>query len=263
MQYGDVEETITKSIRDRVRDAGAGGVVMGLSGGIDSAVVAYLCRGAMGNNCMALIMPSSGITPASETDDGVLVATRLGMEHAIVPIGPISDLYTGGGTLGGEFRNEEHRRLVVGNLNARIRAAVLYYEAQRRNYLVVGTDDRSEYLLGYFTKYGDGASDMLPIADLFKTEVRELAAHMGVPEHIISKQSSPHLWPGQTAAEELGVDYDRVDQVLRAMENSDDAEKISKDTNVGLDTVRHIMSLHKRSEHKRHVPPVTRLPTYT
>lgn len=131
----------------------------------------------------------------------------------------------------------------------------MYYEAQKSNLLVVGTDDRSEHMIGYFTKYGDGACDMLPIGDLYKTQVWDIARHLGVPKHIIEKEPSPHLWKRHSVSGELGIDYDTIDAVLSAMHDVNGAMPLDVDPR----HVRLVMDRHRTSEHKRHMPPVADL----
>lgn len=248
-------ELITKKacdfIKKQVADANAKGVIFGLSGGIDSAVIAALCKKAMGDNCLALIMPFDGITPDDETADGVLMAQKFKIEYKTRPIQYIARLFVTG---------DEPDKMITGNLSARLRAVTLYYEGQQRNYLVVGTDDKSEYLIGYFTKYGDGASDMLPIASLYKHEVRELGAYLNVPQHIVDKKSSANLWVGHSAAKEIGIDYDAVDEILEALYDDNlSAIEASKKAMQPLKTVRRIEGFHDRSEHKRNLPPIAKL----
>ena len=304
LDYGRVAAEACRFIRGRVEEAGAGGVVFGLSGGIDSAVVAHLCERALGaGRCLALIMPNESFTPDSETDDGLLVASRLGLRRKVVPIGAASDAAAGAASAaaeeggpgpGGDRRmrllgrdaaagagagekgdsspgpaGPDARRLAAGNLNARLRAALLYYEAQLRGYLVVGTDDRSEYLIGYFTKYGDGASDLLPIADLYKTQVQRLGAHLGVPRHIVEKAPGPHLWKGHDAAGELGMGYASVDAILSGSTGGgrsdyagvDEEEAVRAAAAAGLPEAdaRRVASLNRASAHKRAPPPMARL----
>ena len=234
-------------------------------------MVAHLSARALGaGRCLALIMPNEEFTPDSETGDGRLVAEKLGIRSRIIPIGGVSDAATGaaarGGGSGGGSRGAEVERMAVGNLNARLRAALLYYEAQLGGCLVVGTDDRSEYLIGYFTKYGDGASDLLPIADLYKTQVQRLGRHLGVPEHIVEKPPSPHLWKGHDAAGELGVGYAEVDAILarstRGMGTVVDEESAAGPAGpAGAkgEAARRVVSLNRASAHKRAMPPIARL----
>ena len=270
--YERVAAEACRFIRGQVEEAGAGGVVFGLSGGIDSSVVAHLAKRALGREgCLALIMPNEAFTPDSETDDGLLVASRLGLRHKVIPIGAVSDAATGaaegadveGGGDGADAGGGEEGvlRLAVGNLNARLRAALLYYEAQARGYLVAGTDDRSEYLIGYFTKYGDGASDLLPIADLYKTQVQRLGGHLGVPDHIVAKAPSPHLWKGHDAAGELGVGYGAVDAVLaRSTSGAGTAvDEALAMAGADADAARRVVALNRASAHKRALPPIASL----
>lgn len=196
---------IESFIKKTVDDAGAKGVVFGLSGGIDSAVTAFLCAKAFPENCLAMIMPNLDFTPSSETDDGIMVAKILGIRHEIFPIKRISDAY---------IPQDEH--LVRGNLNARIRANILYMRAAQNNYLVCGTSDRSEFEIGYFTKYGDSACDLAPIMHLYKTQIRQIAQFLGVPLKIIKKKSSAHLYTGHSAETELGMSYDEIDRLLKS-----------------------------------------------
>ena len=253
--YKEITRRITGFIRSCVEAAGAGGVVFGLSGGIDSAVVAHLCSAALGpERCSALVMPAGGITPSSETDDGVLVATALGMEYRIRPIGPMVEAFVASDADG--FSGDSQKAYVIGNLSARIRASCLYYEGQKSGRLVVGTDDKSEYMIGYFTKYGDGASDMLPIANLYKSQVWELAGHLGVPEHIIAKKPSPHLWPGHSAHDELGMEYGTIDGILAGIyEAGEDPAALAARLGIPEKDVKRITSLVEKSGHKRRLPP--------
>ena len=270
LDYARVADEACSFIRAQVGAAGASGVVFGLSGGIDSSVVAHLSARALGaDRCLALIMPNESFTPDSETDDGLLVASRLGLKRKVVPIGAVSDAAVGAAA-GGQGETEQGHggdaRLAVGNLNARLRAALLYYEAQMRGYLVAGTDDRSEYLIGYFTKYGDGASDLLPIADLYKTQVQRLGEHLGVPRHIVEKSPSPHLWKGHDAAGELGMGYGEVDAILSGATGGvgtgvgeEEAARAAAAAGISEGSARRIASLNRASAHKRALPPFARL----
>ena len=277
LDYARVADEACSFIRAQVGAAGASGVVFGLSGGIDSSVVAHLSARALGaDRCLALIMPNESFTPDSETDDGLLVASRLGLRRKVVPIGAVSDAAVGaaaaaaaaaaGGRGEAERDDGGDARLAVGNLNARLRAALLYYEAQMRGCLVAGTDDRSEYLIGYFTKYGDGASDLLPIADLYKTQVQRLGEHLGVPRHIVEKSPSPHLWKGHDAAGELGMGYGEVDAILSGATGGvgtdvgeEEAARAAAAAGISEGSARRIASLNRASAHKRALPPFARL----
>ena len=263
MSSPDWESVTAKAvdfIRKQVADAGADGVVFGLSGGIDSSVTAHLCRKAMGERCLAMIMPNLEFTPDSETDDGLAVATQLSIRHKVVPINGISNLMSIGNAADDPLGDQPAQmKRAIGNLNARIRAVILYYEAQKNNYLVVGTDDKSEYLIGYFTKYGDGACDILPIASLHKTQVQGLGRFLGVPQNIVNKPPSPHLWKDHEASEEIGAEYDVIERILDAMEDSRDVDRIAKELDIQPELVRRIETLNRLSEHKRKLPPIARL----
>ena len=246
LAYGDVARRAERFIREQVSAAGAGGAVFGLSGGVDSAVTAHLCCRALGSErCLALIMPNEEFTPHSETDDGTAVADSLSIPRIMIPLDEIA-----GAALA---HDSDPPKVAAGNLNARLRASLLYYEAQRRNYLVVGTDDKSEHMLGYFTKYGDGACDILPIASLYKTQVWGLARYLQVPSRIIEKEPSPHLWPEHSASAELGLNYADIDRILGRIR--EDPGRISADTGIPEAKVRHIIGLHHASSHKRSLPP--------
>lgn len=259
LEYKTIAQRIEEFISKQVSDAGADGAIFGLSGGIDSAVTAYLCGRALGSHrCMALIMPNSAFTPSSETADGILVAESIPIQHKIIQISPISEAVIQDDTLESTFdKNHKLMQYAIGNMNARLRAVLLYYEAQKRNYLVVGTDDRSEHMIGYFTKYGDGACDILPIAGLYKTEIWELAKFLGVPSQIVDKEPSPHLWPEHVASDELGLDYVKIDLILQHIR--DDAFAISSKLGISQDKVERILDLHESSEHKRCLPPMAYL----
>ena len=255
--WGAVTEQILDFIKRQVKEARADGVVFGLSGGIDSTVTAYLCKSAMNDRCVAMIMPNLEFTPDSETNDGLAVATRLDMRYKVVTINQIANLISAENATDDSPADRPSRiKKALGNLNARIRAVILYYEAQKNNYLVVGTDDKSEYLIGYFTKYGDGACDMLPLADLYKTQVLELGRFLGVPQSIIEKPPSPHLWKDHIASEEIGVDYNTVERILDTIESDRNIDRIAKESNIPLEIVRQIETLNRLSGHKRKPPPI-------
>ena len=257
--WKSVTDRAVDFIRRQVADAEANGVVFGLSGGIDSSVTAHLCSRAMGNRCLALVMPNLEFTPDSETTDGLAVADQLSIRHKVIPISGISNLISARDVADDFLGQPEQMKRTIGNLNARIRAVVLYYEAQKSNCLVVGTDDKSEYLIGYFTKYGDGACDMLPIASLHKTQVTDLGRFLGVPQNIIDKLPSPHLWKDHRASEEIGMGYEMIERILDAMKDSRDVDTIASELDISPEMVRRIDTLNRLSEHKRSLPPIAHL----
>lgn len=217
---------------DQVHQAGAKGIVAGLSGGVDSAVVAALGRRAFGSNMLAIIMPCHS-NPTDEAD-ALLVAERLDIPHRTVVLSETFDRMTAAVETGGTTLSDMARA----NIKARLRMVTLYGIAQSLSFLVCGTGNRSEWEIGYFTKYGDSASDLLPLIDLLKHEVRAVAAHLSVPESIIRKAPTAGLWAGQTDESEMGFDYDQLDRYLATGEAEPTIRK-------------KIEAMKARSEHKR------------
>ncbi len=250
LDYERVARAIEGFIREYVESAGVKGVVVGLSGGVDSTVTAYLTVRALGaERVLGLVMPDSDVTPREDVEDAVMVARSLGIRYKVIDIKPVVSAYvTSAGV--------EPDRKSKGNLRARIRMSLLYLHANMEGLLVAGTGDRSEILLGYFTKYGDGGVDFLPIGCLYKTQVRALARHLGVPERIASKPSSPRLWPGQLAEDELGLKYEEADLILYALfDLKMGPEEAAEATGLGMDKVRRVLELYESSRHKRAMPP--------
>ncbi|MBR1417582.1 MAG: NAD(+) synthase, partial [Synergistaceae bacterium] len=196
-------------LKDRVSEAGARGIIVGLSGGIDSAVVAALGRRAFGReSLLTLIMPCH--SDESDANDAILIANSLDINYKIIELDKTFD------ALANEFslNNTALSKLAQANLKARLRMSSLYAAAQTLNLLVCGTSNRSEYETGYFTKYGDSASDLLPLADLLKTQVRAIAKYLNIPEKIIIKAPSAGLWANQTDEAEMGFSYEQLDKYL-------------------------------------------------
>ncbi len=240
--YSTITETIEKLLSEQVKKNNTDGLVLGLSGGLDSAVLACVCK-RLKDKTLALIMPDTAVTPKSETKDALKMISLTGIRHKIIDIDPIIRQYT-------NCLEPDERS--TGNLRARVRTNILYYYANTENRLVLGSSDKSEYEIGYFTKYGDGASDLSPIISLYKLQVRELAKYLGVPEGIIAKKSSPHLWHGHQAEEELGVSYEEIDSVLYCLfEKHQTLDEIERTTKIGRTVIEKIHQLHINSEHKR------------
>ena len=199
-------EAIIRWIQQEVTQAGATGVIVGISGGVDSALVGYLAAQAFPHHSLGVLLP---INPDRSDDlaDGLELVQAIGLRHQVIDL---------------QSEYEQLRAklaplapLVAGNLQARLRMSVLYALAQHHNYLVLGTDNRAEYELGYFTKYGDGGCDLLPISHLFKSEVFAYAQAVGVPATILAKPPSAGLWPGQTDEGELGFSYNDYELFCR------------------------------------------------
>jgi len=242
---------IENFISGKVREAHAKGVVVGLSGGIDSAVVATLCTRALGRKRVtALIMPESETTREKDLMDAVMLAKRLGVKHYVIDF---SQVYKEFKTILPTFA--EGARIPNGNLRARIRMCTLYYFSNSRNLLVAGTGNKSELKMGYFTRYGDGGVDFLPIGGLYKTEVRKLAEELGIPGEITKKKPSPGLWEGQTAEGELGISYGKLDHILMRIEGEDD-RSIAKELGLKESTIRKIRERIKLMEFKCEMPEI-------
>ena len=206
--YQMERETIQCFIKKVVSGSSAEGIVIGVSGGIDSAVVLTLCVNALGaDRVFGLFMPTK-FTPKEELDDAILLCKKLKVKARTVYLDPLIDAFQGYSGL------YPVTPLTAGNLAARLRMVTLYYYANQMNYLVAGTTDRSEYFLGYYTKWGDGACDFEPIVHLTKSEVRSLGAGLDLSPSIVERKSSPRLWADHEAELELGVTYAQIDALL-------------------------------------------------
>jgi NAD+ synthase len=202
---------VTALLKDVISSGSFKGFVIGLSGGIDSSVVATLCVRATGpENLLGLFLPSA-VTPTEDLDDVRLLAEFLNIQVLTVPIGGIIDQYR----MMPDFTESMH---LVGNLMARTRMTILYYYAGQMNRLVCGTTNYTEYLIGYSTKHGDSAADVQPIIHLLKTEVWTLAKSLGLPARLIEKTPSAGLWQDQTDEDELGMKYQVIDEAIRNLE---------------------------------------------
>ena len=243
MEWEKVTDTICNFIERYIKESNADGVVVGLSGGVDSSTVAFLCVRALGKErVLGLVMPEVGITAEEDIRDAIDIAERLGIEYKTVEINEIVNLF--------KEKLGEGGKLAEANLKPRIRMIINYYHANRMNRLVAGTGNKSELMIGYFTKYGDGGVDFLPIGDLYKTEVLEIARYLGVPEKIIRKKPTAGLWIGQTDEDEIGMSYTELDKILEAIEKGEkrDDEKFER--------VRYLIRI---SKHKREMPPVAKV----
>ncbi len=246
----ETEKKITSFIRKIFNEAGREKAYLGVSGGVDSATTLFLAAKALGaENVKALIMPSFA-TPKEDLDDAKEVCKKAGVEYEIINIDPILDAY--------EKVMGKLEKVTKGNTMARIRMTILYAKAHKDG-LVVGTGDKSELLLGYFTKWGDGAVDLLPIGDLYKTYVRKLALYLGVPERVALKKSSPRLWVGQLAEDELGISYERADAILYYL--VDEGRKPEEIIRLGIpsEDVKKVLELMNRNSHKLKPIPIAKV----
>ncbi len=243
-------ERISTWIRERVEEAGAGGLVLGMSGGIDSSVTAVLAKMGLGDGVLGVMMPCHN-GPTGE-QHARLLAAKFGIDTEHVDLTPVFDRLLEALPSGD--------RLAVGNLKPRLRMATLYHYANSRNYLVAGTGNKSELAVGYFTKHGDGGADILPLGSLLKGQVRELARELGIPEEIIVKPPSAGLWEGQTDEGEMGISYDELDRVLVAIESGDTCTELSRSAaECDQEALARVRAMIAASQHKRDPIPICEL----
>ncbi|MFQ5977494.1 MAG: NAD+ synthase [Candidatus Heimdallarchaeota archaeon] len=248
-----VTSLICQFIQKRFRVAGAKGVVVGISGGIDSAVTSFLCTKALGPEAvMGVLLPETN-TPVSEIKDAELVVSHLGIRSKQISI---ESLVNESCRL---LPDAAESKLVLGNVKARLRMVLWYALANSTGSLVAGTGNKTEIMVGYSTKFGDAAYDFNPIGDLYKTQVRQLAEYLGVPKTIIKKPPSAGLWPGQTDEDELGISYDHLDMILAACERWSNISEISEELGLPEEVVSRVSRLIRRSEHKRQPPVILKL----
>jgi len=233
-------------ISDEVRQRKKGGIVLGLSGGLDSSVAAVLSVKAIGNKrVFAFILPEGKLTPRTDLANAQKLVNSLKIQAFTIDIvGSKSSL----------LKFLPRNRLASGNLSSRLRMAILYYYANVNNLLVLGTSDKSELMLGYFTKNGDGAADIFPLGDLYKTDVRNLALELGLPEALVHQPSSPRIWAKQTAESELGLPYDKIDEILRALEKN-----LLKECRANKNDIKKMLTWVNKTQHKRDFPPICKI----
>lgn len=243
---------IHQFLRSHARGHGAEGVVVGLSGGVDSALVARLARDALGAEQVLGVQLPDARFPAELLRETEEYATSLGIEHRVVPVDPLVRAL-------GSLLPEVQDQVSLGNAVARLRMVVLYMLARERHRLVAGTGNKSEILLGYFTKHGDGGVDLLPIGDLYKTEVRRLARDLALPTAVQERAPSAGFWEGQTDEGELGISYDDADQILYGLEQLRSPTEIASATGLPLARVREIVHRVETNRHKRRLPPIPKI----
>lgn len=238
-----MKEEIIELIRKKFNESDVKGVVIGLSGGIDSTAVLFLCVQALGKDKVLGVMMPSKVNQKEDVDDVVEICKNFGVKYKIIKIDPMLNEF--GKVL------DLSDKIVKGNLMARIRMCILYYFANKEKLLVVGTGNKSEYLQGYFTLHGDAACDLSPLKNLYKTEIKELTKELGIPKKIIEKIPTAGLWEGQTDEDELGISYDELDKILPFLEKSISAEEIHKKTNLSIDKIRKVKERMIKTSFKR------------
>lgn len=231
---------ISEWIRRKVGEANLEGGVLGLSGGIDSAVTAILSKKALDKKVLGIIMPCH--SNLEDVKCARELAEKFDLPTREICLDTVYDEFTK------ILPSSGGNRIAQANIKPRIRMITLYYFANLLNYLVIGTGNKSELIMGYFTKYGDGGVDILPLGNFLKTEVKEMAGHLGVPESILSKPPSAGLWSGQTDEEEMGVSYEEIDRAIRRIEG----ERVP----ASAESLEKVRSAMKRSQHKRSLPPI-------
>ena len=250
-KYTDKLEMDCEYVADTIRDGlkrflGKKNAIIGISGGIDSAVIAALCVNAVGKDKVVCVQMPCG---DQSVKDGTILIEHLGLENGVVNIKPIVDVFVK------QLYMVDDSKLTNGNIRARVRMTSLYAVAGSCNGMVIGTGNKTEIMLGYFTKYGDGGVDIEPIGDLYKTEVFQLAKYLGLPDCIVNKAPSAELWEGQTDEGEIGMTYAEMDGILRGMETKglffDRNALVEK---YGSDKVQTIQGKVNGSDHKRNMP---------
>ncbi|HBQ27580.1 MAG TPA: NAD(+) synthase [Syntrophomonas sp.] len=238
-----VVQHLVNWLREKVKEAGARGVVIGVSGGVDSAVAAVLAQKAFPDNCMALVLPCE-----STTDDLIhsrLLLDKFNITYRVIELDNVYQLMVT--QLESYIKLDgSKRRLLRANLKPRLRMTTMYYSAQARNYLVLGTTNKSELTVGYSTKHGDGGVDLQILGDLLKREVLEIARYLHIPSVIINKTPSGGLWVGQTDEEEMGISYQQLDDYIQYNQGE-------------TDVIERIQKLNQISEHKRQMPPIAKI----
>ena len=246
-----VHNELVEFLRENFKKAGFSKAVLGLSGGIDSALVAYLLRDALGKeNVLAIMMPYKSSNPDS-LNHAKLVVEDLKINSKTIEITDIIDAY---------FKNEkEATSLRLGNKMARERMSILFDYSSKENALVVGTSNKTEIYLGYSTQFGDSACALNPIGDLYKTNIWDLSRYLKIPNELIEKKPSADLWEGQTDEQEMGLTYKEADQVLyRMLEENKTVEEVLAE-GFNKDLVDNIVRRMNRSEYKRRMPLIAKI----
>ncbi|WP_153464663.1 NAD(+) synthase [Sediminibacillus terrae] len=236
-------EKIVAWLQEKIEESGVKGLLVGVSGGIDSAVVAHLIKRAAPYHSLGVILPCK--SNPQDMEDAKKVIDSCGIDSLTVDLSETHDVLFNNiqkQLNDQQSVNPDNQHLADANLRARLRMSTLYALAANYQYLVVGTDNAAEFYTGYFTKYGDGGVDLVPLVSLGKGEVREMAEYLGVPDDIVHKQPSAGLWEGQTDENEMGTTYEKIDKYLKG------GEIPQKDKDI-------IERLHKKSAHKREIAP--------
>jgi NAD+ synthase len=247
LNYEKIVLQITKFISEQVKSRKKNGVVIGLSGGLDSSVCLVLASKALGEDrIFGLIMPESGQTPQKDIDNAHDLVHKLRIKYKEIHFERAKKIL---------LSNLPNDKLSGGNFSARLRMALLYHYAGKNNLLVLGTSDKSELMIGYFTKFGDGGADILPLGGLYKSQVKILGKKLGLSEQIIDQASSARFWKGHVAEKELGLAYHEIDTILQYyLDNDLDSCNLSKKKK------KLVTDMVRKSQHKREQIPVCNPP---
>lgn len=241
LDYGKVAKKIKRFISSQVKSRKKNGIVIGLSGGIDSSVCVILaCRALASHSIIGLSMPEKNVTPQKDLQNVRSLAKELKIKYREI------NIERGKKVL---LNNPMKDKLAGGNFSARIRMSLLYYYAATNNLLVLGTADKSELMIGYFTKFGDAGADIFPIGELYKSQVRLLGKELQVPEEILRQPSSPGFWKGQLAEKEIGLPYGEIDRILESyLSNRWNAGEFSQRK------IKLVTDMIKKNQHKKDAP---------
>lgn len=250
-----VEKKITNFISDQIKKAGVNGAVVSISGGIDSAVTMALTAKAIGaSNVLALTLPERDVTPLEDVEDVISLCNMFSLTCEQVEITPILHV------ISKQIKNfNPENKIAFGNVKARLRMSLSYYYANLTNKMVIGTSNKTELYLGYFTKYGDGGVDIMPLSDLHKCQVKQLANYLKLPDRIIKKAPSARLWANQLTENELGLNYDLLDLIVYLSLKGYNSDEIAKELKISVESVDRIIRRIKSNEHKRSLPLILRL----
>jgi NAD+ synthase len=250
IDFSEAQRRIVRFIKEYVENASAKGIVLGLSGGVDSTTIAALASQAIGGeNVLALLLPEKETFKQKDIDDANTIAKQFGLQTQICDMTEaLKAIYNSIPVF------NPNDRLCKGNIKARTRMIFLYYYSNSQFRIVCGTSDKSETMMGYFTKWGDAAADLTPIIDLYKTQVRKLALHLGIPRELAMKPSTPSLWPEQLAESELEIKYDILDLILFGLERFMNPIEIADQLGIEAAVVERIQARWLATEHKRRMP---------
>ena len=240
----EITTVIKDFIKTYVENSGFNSVVIGLSGGVDSAVTAILCQQALGNKNVKCVFLPDETTPKDDIKHYKLIVKKFGLNCKKVDITDIVKKMKTNCVINPD-------KYALANVKARIRMVLLFEYANMTKSLVCGTSNKSEILIGYFTKYGDGGVDIMPIGDLFKTQVWELAKHLKIPQELIKKPPTAGLWKDQSDEKEIKMKYETLDLILAGLEKKIDVADIVKIVGSTKSDVKRIKNMRKRSQHKR------------